>query len=239
MRRARDLDRLQALVAADAVIDVDDEIARGQLGGLGDEVFRLDPPLSRPGEAFAEDVLLGHHREARRDEAALECNHGGGDRTRRTVGHLVSARHRSERADAVLAHHRGQAIARAFAERRHQHAPALGEDRGDMRFQRLVNIGPGPDPDGGEIVARAGARVRDLDHAGGQSPRILMFAGFAGGRDVGRGEGRKLGPSARREDSFPFGAIEVRARGRHRIVGRGILAAFAAHGRAGLEVFPD
>ena len=40
VRRARRLDGLQPDEAADAVVDMDDEVAGVEAGGLGDEVFR-------------------------------------------------------------------------------------------------------------------------------------------------------------------------------------------------------
>ena len=48
VRRARRLDRLQADEAADAVVDVDDEIARGQRRGLREHVLRAALALA-PG----------------------------------------------------------------------------------------------------------------------------------------------------------------------------------------------
>src|SRR5208282_2506781 len=58
----RDLDRLEALVAADAVLDVDDQVARGQARDLGNEILGTAPPARRAYEAVAEDVLLGDDR---------------------------------------------------------------------------------------------------------------------------------------------------------------------------------
>ena len=74
VRRALDVQGLQALVAADAVVDVDDEVARGQRRGLGQEV-RRPPALARPRQPVAQDVGLGDDRqvvglEARRPAAA-------------------------------------------------------------------------------------------------------------------------------------------------------------------------
>ena len=64
VRRARRLDRLQAHESADAVLDVDDEIASGQRRHFGDEIgLRRAPPL-RPHEPIAENVLLADDGEA-------------------------------------------------------------------------------------------------------------------------------------------------------------------------------
>ena len=58
MRRAGDVDRLQRLVAADAVIVMDDEIARCQRRRLGDELVEAAPAARSAREPVAEDVLL-------------------------------------------------------------------------------------------------------------------------------------------------------------------------------------
>ncbi len=56
-------DDLEALVAADAVVDMDDQVAGGQALGLGQEV--LGPALAAAGadQAVAEHVLFGDHSE--------------------------------------------------------------------------------------------------------------------------------------------------------------------------------
>ena len=59
VRRARDIERLQADEAADAVIDMHDEIAGRKAGDLGDEILELAAGAARPHQAVAEDVLLG------------------------------------------------------------------------------------------------------------------------------------------------------------------------------------
>ena len=73
MRRARRLDGLQPLEAADAVVDMDDEVAGSERRGLGEEVLRALRAALRPHEAVAEDVLLGEHREVTGLEARLEA----------------------------------------------------------------------------------------------------------------------------------------------------------------------
>ena len=74
VRRAHRLDLLEAEEAADAVIDVDDEIAGREAGRLGQRVRRLLAPL-RPQQPLAEDVLLGQHDQVVGLEAVLERQH--------------------------------------------------------------------------------------------------------------------------------------------------------------------
>ena len=60
MRRAADLQRHQPVVAADAVLDMDDEVALGEGRQLGEELVRAACACSAGrGQAVAEDVLLG------------------------------------------------------------------------------------------------------------------------------------------------------------------------------------
>jgi hypothetical protein len=69
VRRAGGLDGAQADKAADAVIDVHDEIARREAGHLGDEIVR---PLALPAGAhqpLAENVFLGDQRDVRRSRS--------------------------------------------------------------------------------------------------------------------------------------------------------------------------
>ena len=58
VRRARGLDGAQADEAADAVIDVDDEIAGGEARHLGDEIFRALRLPARAHQPLAQNVLL-------------------------------------------------------------------------------------------------------------------------------------------------------------------------------------
>ena len=74
MRRAGDIDRLQRLVAADAVLGMDDEIARRQVGHLGDELVEVAPAARRPRQPVAEDVLLAEQHAVA--SVAKPCSSG-------------------------------------------------------------------------------------------------------------------------------------------------------------------
>ena len=79
VRRARRLDGAQADEAADAVIDMDDEVAGGKARHLGDEVLRALRLPARAHQAVAEDVLLADDRDIVGLEAGLEAEHGERD----------------------------------------------------------------------------------------------------------------------------------------------------------------
>ena len=73
VRRAGRLDRLQAGEAADAVIDMDDEIAGRQAGRLGDEILGAARGAARPHQPVAENVLLADDRRSRRSRSRSRC----------------------------------------------------------------------------------------------------------------------------------------------------------------------
>ena len=75
VRRAPDHDRGQPLIFGDAVLGVDDEVARGQRGQFGEEGVGALSPLLAPDQPVAEHVLLGHHRDIGCGEAMVERQH--------------------------------------------------------------------------------------------------------------------------------------------------------------------
>ena len=72
MRRAGDVQRLQPIIAADAVFLVHDQIALGDLRRLGDELIGALAPPRRAADALAQQVLLADQRQPIGDEAALD-----------------------------------------------------------------------------------------------------------------------------------------------------------------------
>ena len=97
VRGAHGGDGLEALVAADAVVDVDDEIARGEAGGLGEEVLGALAAARGADQPVAEDVLLGDDGEARRLEAVLERPDGEAEGRRRPPRSAARWRSRGRR----------------------------------------------------------------------------------------------------------------------------------------------
>src|SRR5262249_23572705 len=93
VRRTGCFDGLQALESANAVIDMDHQVARGEARGFSNEI--LGPPrgTSWPHKTIAEDVLLANNCNLVCLEAGLNTKHaqrnlrlGQGER-RRPVGH--------------------------------------------------------------------------------------------------------------------------------------------------------
>ena len=72
VRRARRLDRLQADEAADAVVDMDDEIAGAQRRGLREHVLGAALALALAHQPVAENVLFADDGEFGGFETLLE-----------------------------------------------------------------------------------------------------------------------------------------------------------------------
>src|ERR1700736_4781367 len=93
MRRPGDSDRLQRLIAADAVIGMDDEIARRQVVHLGDELVEVAAAPRGPRQPVAEDVLLAEQHDFPGREPLLDGQYRKTDSSGRessqsmTVGH--------------------------------------------------------------------------------------------------------------------------------------------------------
>ncbi len=66
VRGGADLEGFEAVIAADAVFLVHDEVALGDLGGLGDELVGALAAAGRAGDALAEEVLLADDGEVAR-----------------------------------------------------------------------------------------------------------------------------------------------------------------------------
>ena len=110
MRALADRDRLQPFIAPDAVVHVDDEIARGEGGQFGEEGVRALAALLAADEPVAEDVLLGDDFQVGIGKAALERQD---QRDRCAVG-------------------RGQGLLPAFGQNGFQLA-RVAQNRGDAR----------------------------------------------------------------------------------------------------------
>ena len=115
VRRAGRLDRLQADEAADAVVDVDDEIARRQRRGFGEHVLGAALALDAPDQPVAENVLLADDREIRRLEALLERDHRQRQRAGARRLRLMEGGDELQRFQPVLGEHVAQPFARAVA----------------------------------------------------------------------------------------------------------------------------
>ena len=76
VRRAGGFDGAQADKAADAVIDMDDDIAGGEARHLGDEILRALRCPARANEPLAENVFFGDQRDIGCLETGIDAEHG-------------------------------------------------------------------------------------------------------------------------------------------------------------------
>ena len=115
VRRAGGFDRAQSGKAADAVIDMDDEIAGGKAGHFGDEILGALGRSPRANKPLAENVLFGNQRDIGGLEAVFETKHGKPDLRARQRQSLRPRCDRREVMQPVLGEHVPHAFARAFA----------------------------------------------------------------------------------------------------------------------------
>ena len=200
MGRVIDLQRDQAVVAADAVVDVDDQIAFRERRRIDEKV--LGGPATAalgPARARAEDVLLGDHGEPRRDESPLERQHRGRHDSGRQrlgcapVGDRLDPRH------AVLAQETDDPVPAAGAAAGHQHPPAALLQPVDVRAHGLEQRAVALRALGDEVPPVAGAGIRAA---------------------LRLDEGRALHRRALTRQPRPFVGIEEECLGRDRMVGR-------------------
>src|SRR5215470_15351565 len=116
MRRAGDGDRLERLVAADPMIDMDDEITRRQRCGLADELVEVATAPAAAGESVAEDILFAEQDEVLGREALLDRQYREPDRRTRQRRKRLAVGDAPKVGNAALAQHGQQAVGRAFAE---------------------------------------------------------------------------------------------------------------------------
>ncbi len=132
MRRAADFQRLQADEAADAVVDMDDNVAGGEARDLGDEVVELAACLARPHQAVAKDVLLADDGDVVGLEAAFHAEHGEHGLVARRGLHRAPGVDAGDVGELVIGEHARHAVARALAPQRDHDFLALGLQRLDV-----------------------------------------------------------------------------------------------------------
>ena len=162
VRRAGGLDGAQAAEAADAVIDVDHEIAGGEARHLGDEILRALGLAAAAHQPLAQNVFFGDQRDVGGLEAGFEAEHGERHLVARPRQRLRPGRHRLEIDQPVLGQHMRHALARAFAPQRDQGALAGGLQRVDVFGHGLEHIGVRHRALGDEIAAGMGADVEGI-----------------------------------------------------------------------------
>ena len=163
VRRARRFDRAQPDKAADAVIDMDDDIAGGEACHLGDEILRPLRLPARTHQALAENVFFGDQRDVGGLETGIDAEHGKADLMARQRQRLRPRRDRGEIEKPMFSENMLHALARARAPHRDDDALAGGLQPVDMLFHGVEDVGVRLAALGGEVVAGVGA---DVDHLG-------------------------------------------------------------------------
>ena len=198
--RVIDLERDQAVVAADAVVGVHHQIAIRERRRIDQEVLRrLAPAPLGPARAGAEDVLLGDGGERARDEPALQRQHRRGHDVGRQRLSSPPVRDRLDPVHAVLAQQADDAVAAAGAAARDEDTPAQLLLSVDVRAHGLEQGAHPLLALGHEVPAVAGAGV---------------------GAALGFDEGRALCERAPLQQPCPFVRIEKEGAGRDRMIGR-------------------
>ena len=222
VRRAGGLDGAQADEAADAVIDVDDEVAGGEARHLGDEILRALRLPARAHQPLAQNVLLGDERDVGGLEAGIEAEHGERDLVAResasACGHeATGARLNSPCSASTCAmRSREPSLHSAMTTR----LPAACS-ASTCCPHRLEDVGAGLASLGGEIVPGAGA---DLDRIGGA---------------FRRGERRQPRQRGVFQALAPFGFGQIEPVRRQRLIGRAAAAGLIERVLARLIIIGD
>ena len=159
VRRAGRLDGLQPGEAADAVVDVHDEVAGGEARHLGQRIGGALALAGGAHQAVAEHVLVADDGEVGRLEARFERQHGepgGGLRQRLQVGERLDL---LQRGQAVVDQHLAEAVARALAPGGEHHLAAGLLQRRDVRDERVEDVDVAGGALGGEGAPCPAAHV--------------------------------------------------------------------------------
>ncbi len=113
MRRAERGDGLEPRIAADAVIDMDDEIAGGKRLSFGQEVLGFPAFFRAADQAFAQHVLFGNDRQPLRRETVFQ-RPDGEVKPALALGHVAHVADRRRAVDLLVVEKPLQAFARAL-----------------------------------------------------------------------------------------------------------------------------
>ena len=144
--------RLQPLVAADAVLFMDDKIAGGEARRLGDELVEVAPPARRARQPVAQNILLAEHDQPVAREALFERQDHQSDGRLRQPGERRAIGHRPQIRKAALAQHRRQPLGGAGAVRGDRRTLARFALAVEMVAHRLEQIDLRVGALGGEIL---------------------------------------------------------------------------------------
>src|SRR6202047_1369925 len=136
MWRACDLERLQADKPADAVLDMNHEIAARKARHLGDEIVELAARFSWPHQPIAENVLLADDDDMVGLKTGLHAEHGEHGLVARGRLHRTPGVDAGDIVQLVILQHAGYAVARAFTPQRDHDFLALALQLADMGDDR-------------------------------------------------------------------------------------------------------
>ena len=122
MRRTGDIECLQPDIAADAVLDVRDEIAGREAGGFLEKIPRALGAAARRNHAVAENVLLGDDGKVGRLEAVFEPDDADANGIGMHLQRLGPIRDGPDRRQPMIRQHAAEPLRGPFAPRRQQHA---------------------------------------------------------------------------------------------------------------------
>ena len=155
VRRAGDVQRLQADITPHTMVDVHDKIARIQRCCVGDEMRRL-PLAARGGQTVAQNVRFGNDGEVCADEAGLQRNFDN-------RGFCLPGRFKRVNVDkivqAVIGKNIDQTIRRACRPRREHNMMPGRPQRLCMRNRRFENVPLTEHPLRREVAAAANFHV--------------------------------------------------------------------------------
>ena len=161
VRGAGRLDGLQADEAADAVVDVDDEVAFGKRGDVGEEIGGAALGV-RAHQTVAEDVLLADEGERRRCRSRIR---GRARRAPSCRGRASAASGQSatgfQPRQAMIDQNLAHAVARALAPAGDDDALACLDGRRDMVDDRVEDVDVAGRALGREAARGAPAHVDD------------------------------------------------------------------------------
>ena len=196
MRGLLDVQRLQPLVAPDAVIQVNHQVPGRQGRSLGQEV-RRPPLLAWPRQTVAQDVGLGNDRDLVRRKPMLDRQDAAQIQVLRRGLDIGPVAHGDDMIQAVVGQHGRQTFRRALGPRGEQHPLAVGLQRRSMGRHRLEQV---------DAVLRPLGRKGPTQSAA----RILAAAR----------ERRKPPHGATRQGLVPVAGVQIQRPGRKRPIGR-------------------
>ena len=150
---------LQPGEAADAVVDVHDEVAGGEARDFGQRIGGALALAAGAHEAVAEHVLVADDGDVGRLEAGLERQHGEPDACLRKRLQVAPVLHRLQVQEPMVDQHLAEAVARALAPGgEHDLAPGLLQRR-DVPDERVEDVDVAGGALGGEGAPGAPADV--------------------------------------------------------------------------------